>query len=270
MIDVESVTKRVTKPASKDVHSKKNTKSKAKTQTEAKTKTKSQAHDNSKTKSKVNFSSKVKSFAESAEIIFHMAKEKFDTKTNEAVSQRISDSQQILQTAEHLFKQFVDPLVADYLKRFVDFQAKVDVKLKTLPNFKGSIPQYESSGASGMDVRAQLDAPLTIKPSERVLVPTGLSMEVPKEYEIQARPRSGLSLKKGLTLVNTPGTIDADYRGEIKMIMINLGTQDVVIEDQERIAQLVICPVVKANFVLTEDLSDTARGESGFGSTGAK
>ena len=242
-------------------------------------------------KTSESLKSRVKTVAETAEVFFQMAKEKFEAKNNseasesevsvnfksrinskinETMNNRISDSQQILQMAEQLFTQFVDPLVSDYLKRFIDFKSQVDVKLKTLPHFKGAIPQYESSGASGMDVRAQLNAPLTIKPFERVLVPTGLSMEIPKEYEIQARPRSGLSLKKGLTLVNTPGTIDADYRGEIKMIMINLGKEDVVIEDQERIAQLVICPVVKANIVLADDLSDTARGSSGFGSTGAK
>lgn len=230
-------------------------------------------------------SGRIKSIAENAEAVFQMAKDKLDgsddnsdeslksrinSKINQTVNDKLKDSEQLFQLAEQMFMQFVDPYVSEYLKRFVSFQSKIEVKVKTLPHFKGSIPQYESDGASGMDVRAQLDSPLTIKPFQRMLVPTGLSMEIPKEYEIQARPRSGLSLKKGLTLVNTPGTIDADYRGEIKMIMINLGQEDVIIEDQERIAQLVICPVVKAEITLASDLSDTDRGESGFGSTGHK
>lgn len=225
-------------------------------------------------------SQRVKVIAENAESLFQMAKERFDTedengstrsdKIKEQIVTKLEDSQQLFQMLEQVLSQVIDPLVGDYLKRHIDFYAKVKVKIKTLPHFKGSIPQYESDGASGLDVRAQLQESLVIKPFERVLVPTGLSMEVPKEYEIQARPRSGLSLKKGLTLVNTPGTIDADYRGEIKMIMINLGQEEVIIEDQERIAQLVIAPVVKAQMVLANDLSDTERGESGFGSTGTK
>ncbi len=245
-------------------------------------------------------SQRVKLVAENAELLFQMAKVKFQENFEAAntseepsadpmnesssvtfkdrvsstfqktVNNRFKDTEQLLQMADQFVTQFVDPLIADYLKRHISFQGNVEVKLKTLENFKGAIPQYESLGASGLDVRAQLDAPIVIKPFERVLVPTGLSMEVPKAYEIQARPRSGLSLKKGLTLVNTPGTIDADYRGEIKMIMINLGQTDVIIEDQERIAQLVICPVVKADIVLVDDLSNTDRGESGFGSTGSK
>lgn len=165
---------------------------------------------------------------------------------------------------------FVETMVADFVRAQQDFQKKVPVKIKTWSHFKGDLPKYESQGASGLDVRAQLESPMVIEPGQRVLIPTGLSMEVPLEYEIQARPRSGLALKKGLSLVNTPGTIDADYRGEIKIIMINLGTEFVVIEDQERIAQLVICPVVKAEFEWADELSDTARGEGGFGSTGTK
>lgn len=243
-------------------------------------------------------SHKVKIIAENAESLFLMAKERFietpeemnseklknketmnsstdqsKSGTKDSVLNSVSDkfnSQIVLALAEQIKSQFLDPFLSDYIKKYVDFHSKVEVKIKTLPHFKGNLPQYESDGASGLDVRAQIESPITIKPFERVLVPTGLSMEVPKEYEIQARPRSGLSLKKGLTLVNTPGTIDADYRGEIKMIMINLGKEDVVIEDQERIAQLVICPVVKAQFTLADDLSTTNRGEGGFGSTGTK
>lgn len=165
---------------------------------------------------------------------------------------------------------FIETMVSDFIRQQQDFQKTIPVKIKTWSHFKGELPKYESAGASGLDVRAQLSEPMVIEPSQRVLIPTGLSMEIPVEYEIQARPRSGLALKKGLTLVNTPGTIDADYRGEIKMIMINLGAEPVVIEDQERIAQLVICPVIKAEFEWVEELSDTARGEGGFGSTGTK
>lgn len=235
---------------------------------------------------------RMKLLAENAETIFLLAKDKIEqskkaagfgsadfessdedsepgTKKKRSKKGKSVDIQQMLALAEQLLSEYVEPIIGDYIKKHVDFHSKVNVKVKTWPHFKGNIPQYETAGASGLDVRAQLDKPLTIKPFERVLVPTGLSLEVPQEYEIQARPRSGLSLKKGLTLVNTPGTIDADYRGEIKMIMINLGQENVVIEDQERIAQLVICPVVKAQFQLTEDLSDTERGEAGFGSTGS-
>jgi dUTP pyrophosphatase len=211
-------------------------------------------------------SHRVKLLAENAETIFLIAKDRLSSAKKNSNN---FDAQQFVQLAEQMLTQFVDPFISEYIKKHVDFHSKVQVKVKTLPHFKGNIPQYESEGASGLDVRAQIGSPITIKPFQRMLVPTGLSMEIPKEYEIQARPRSGLSLKKGLTLVNTPGTIDADYRGEIKMIMINLGEEDVVIEDQERIAQLVICPVVKAEMIMADDLTDTERGAGGFGSTGS-
>lgn len=144
----------------------------------------------------------------------------------------------------------------------------IKVKVKTLENFKGELPRYQSPGASGLDVRAQLDSSVTLKPGERALVPTGLSFEIPLGFEIQARARSGWAIKEGVALVNAPGTIDADYRGEVKIILINLGQKDVVIQDQDRIAQLVICPVYHADFELTSDLSATERGAGGFGSTG--
>lgn len=144
------------------------------------------------------------------------------------------------------------------------------LKVKTWPHFKGELPSYQSAGASGFDVRAQIDQSIILKPNERTLVPTGLTFEIPTGYEIQARPRSGWAAKHGLTLMNTPGTIDADYRGEIKIILVNLGTEAVTINDQDRCAQLVICPVIQAEFILSHDLSDTVRGEGGFGSTGKK
>lgn len=145
---------------------------------------------------------------------------------------------------------------------------KLPVKIKKLAHFKGELPQYQSAGASGFDVRAQLEQPVVLKPGERALIPTALSFEIPFGYEIQARPRSGLAAKQGITLMNTPGTIDADYRGEVKVIIANLGLETVTIQDQDRCAQLVIAPVYQADFQLVEELSDTARGAGGFGSTG--
>ena len=145
---------------------------------------------------------------------------------------------------------------------------KVGLKIQRLAHFKGELPAYQTSLASGFDVRAQLDAPITLKTNERALVPTGLSFEIPPGYEIQARPRSGWAIKQGMSLLNTPGTIDADYRGEVKIILVNLGLDPVVVGEQERIAQLVLCPVVQAEFEIVEGLSETARGAGGFGSTG--
>lgn len=145
---------------------------------------------------------------------------------------------------------------------------KVQIRILKRENFKGELPKYETALASGFDVRAQLDQPVTLRPGDRALIPTGLSFEIPGGFEIQARPRSGLAIKKGISLVNTPGTIDADYRGEVKIILINLGQETVEIADQERIAQLVLCPVVQAHFVMADELTDTQRGVGGFGSTG--
>lgn len=145
---------------------------------------------------------------------------------------------------------------------------RVILKFKKLAHFKGELPAYQTEGSSGLDVRACIDEEISLAPGERVLIPTGLSTEIPLGYEIQVRPRSGLAIKKGLTLVNTPGTVDADYRGEIKVILINLGKESFVIQDQERIAQLVVCPIIQAQIELSEDLSETARGAGGFGSTG--
>ena len=145
---------------------------------------------------------------------------------------------------------------------------KLKVKIQKFPNFKGELPAYQSLGASGFDVRAQLTSDLELSPGERALIPTGLAFEIPLGFEIQARPRSGLAIKSGISLVNTPGTIDADYRGEVKIIVINHGTESFMIKDQDRIAQLVLCPIFQAQFELTENLSSTERGAGGFGSTG--
>ena len=145
---------------------------------------------------------------------------------------------------------------------------KVKLKIKKLAHFKGELPAYQTALASGFDVRAQLDRPVLLEPGERAMIATGLSFEIPAGYEIQSRPRSGLAAKHGISIVNTPGTIDADYRGEVKVILINQGLEPFEIKDQERIAQFVLAPVVQAQFELVEELSDTARGAGGFGSTG--
>jgi dUTP pyrophosphatase len=145
---------------------------------------------------------------------------------------------------------------------------KRTVQIKKLENFHGELPSYQSALASGFDVRAQLKETLRLAPGERAMIPTGLSFAIPSGFEIQARPRSGLAAKQGISLVNTPGTIDADYRGEVKMIVINLGLEAVEIKDQDRIAQLVLCPVYQADFEVVTVLSDTVRGAGGFGSTG--
>jgi len=131
-------------------------------------------------------------------------------------------------------------------------------------------PSYQTTGASGMDIRAVLEAPLTLAPMQRTLVPTGIYLEMDQSLECQVRPRSGLALKKGLTVLNTPGTIDADYRGEVGVILVNLSAEPVTITDGERIAQLVFCKVEKVNLIQVQTLSTSDRGEGGFGSTGVK
>ncbi len=143
------------------------------------------------------------------------------------------------------------------------------LKVKVLPHGEGlPLPSYATPLSAGMDLRAAIDKPVKIEPGERVLIPTGLMMEIPAGFEGQVRPRSGLALKKGLTLVNSPGTIDADYRGEVKVILINLGKESVEINRGDRIAQLVIVPVVQVNLEVSHELSETERGDGGFGSTG--
>jgi dUTP pyrophosphatase len=146
------------------------------------------------------------------------------------------------------------------------------IALARLPHARGlPLPAYETAGAAGMDLRAAVaeDAPITIAPGERVMAPTGLCIAVPAGFEAQVRPRSGLAAKAGVTCLNTPGTIDSDYRGEIKVILINLGAEAFVIRRGDRIAQMVIAPVVQASWREVESLDQTARGAGGFGSTGA-
>lgn len=145
------------------------------------------------------------------------------------------------------------------------------VEMKKLAHFgELQLPKFETALAAGADIRAAVpdDMPMTLKPGERALVPTGFAMALPAGYEAQIRPRSGLAYKHGLTCLNTPGTIDADYRGEVKVLLINLGQEDFTIERGERIAQMVIAPITQCDFVAVEELSETARGAGGFGSTG--
>ncbi len=147
------------------------------------------------------------------------------------------------------------------------------VEFKTLPHFDGlALPAYETVLAAGADLRAAVaaDAPMTLAPGARALVPTGLSMALPAGYEAQIRPRSGLAYKHGITCLNTPGTIDADYRGEVKVLLINHGDSEFIINRGERIAQMVIAPITQPVFKSVETLSETARGEGGFGSTGTQ
>ena len=140
--------------------------------------------------------------------------------------------------------------------------------IKIVNKSNNPLPKYESSQAAGMDLRTSIDEPVTLQPLERKLFPTGLFLELPAGYEAQVRPRSGLAMKHGITVLNSPGTIDADYRGEVMVILHNHGTQNRVIQNGDRIAQIVFMPYVQADFIETDELSDTSRGVGGFGHTG--
>jgi dUTP pyrophosphatase len=143
------------------------------------------------------------------------------------------------------------------------------LRVKVLPHGEGlSLPAYETPGAAGMDLRAAVDEPVVLVPRGRVAIPTGLCMAVPVGFELQVRPRSGLALRKGLGMPNSPGTIDSDYRGELKVLMINLGDEDILIERGMRIAQGIVAPVAQATIDVVTSLEDTERGSGGFGSTG--
>ncbi len=142
------------------------------------------------------------------------------------------------------------------------------MQVKIVNRSKHTLPEYATIHSAGMDLRANIDEEIILKPFERKLIPTGLFIELPVGYEAQIRPRSGLALKKGLTVLNTPGTIDADYRGEIGVILVNLSSQECTIEDGERICQMVIAAHSQAEWVEVDDLSETDRGEGGFGHTG--
>jgi dUTP pyrophosphatase len=146
----------------------------------------------------------------------------------------------------------------------------IDVEITRLPHGRDlPLPAYQSAQAAGLDLTAAVDTPLTLKPGERALVPTGIAIALPEGHEAQVRPRSGLAAKQGVTVVNAPGTIDADYRGEIKVALINLGQESVEIARGMRIAQMVIAPVTHARLREVATLAETSRGAGGFGSTGA-
>ena len=144
------------------------------------------------------------------------------------------------------------------------------IKIQVVNRGHQQLPAYATPQSAGMDLRANLDAPITLHPMERRLIPTGLHIALPEGYEAQVRPRSGLALKHGLTVLNTPGTIDADYRGEIGVVLINLSQEDFVVNDGERIAQMVIARHEQGDFVVVEHLDETEGGEGGYGHTGVK
>ncbi|MCJ7449978.1 MAG: dUTP diphosphatase [Bacteroidales bacterium] len=144
------------------------------------------------------------------------------------------------------------------------------MKIKIINKSKHKLPEYSTDASAGMDLRANIDNEIVLKPMQRVLVPTGLFVEIPVGYEAQIRPRSGLAISKGITVLNAPGTIDADYRGEVCIILINLSEENFVIKDGERICQMIIAKHEKAEWINTERLVETDRGSGGFGHTGKK
>src|SRR5690554_107720 len=144
------------------------------------------------------------------------------------------------------------------------------MKVKVINRSKHDLPQYETEASAGVDLRANIEETVTLKPLERALIKTGLFLEIPENYEAQVRPRSGLAIKHGITVLNSPGTIDADYRGEVGVILINLSQSDFIIEDGDRVAQLVFSKVKQAKWIVVEELTETERGEGRFGSTGKK
>lgn len=142
------------------------------------------------------------------------------------------------------------------------------INIKVIANDDAVIPAYKTSGAAGADLYSNNKEPITIASGKTAIIPTGLFFEIPEGYEVQIRPRSGLAAKNGVTVLNTPGTIDSDYRGEIKIILINLGEKDFVVNKGERVAQMIVAPVTQASFKTVSELSSTERGAGGFGSTG--
>ena len=143
----------------------------------------------------------------------------------------------------------------------------VKVLIKKL-NSKVQLPKYKTDGSSGMDLMAFIESPINIRPQETALVPTGISIAIPEDTEVQIRPRSGLAAKSSVSVLNTPGTIDSDYRGEIKIILFNHGKEEFIINNNDRVAQMILMPIIKAEFEEVEDLPKTLRGSGGFGSTG--
>jgi dUTP pyrophosphatase len=144
------------------------------------------------------------------------------------------------------------------------------MNIRIVNKSSNELPAYATAGAAGLDIRANLTESIVLKPFERRLIPTGLFLEIPDGFEVQVRPRSGLAFKHGITVLNSPGTIDADYRGEVGVLLINLSQEDFEITHGERVAQIVVAPYVQANWIASESLSETDRGDGGFGSTGKK
>jgi dUTP pyrophosphatase len=142
------------------------------------------------------------------------------------------------------------------------------MKIRVINKSNNELPQYATPDSAGMDIRAHISTAITLKPLERKLVPTGLFLEIPTGYEVQIRPRSGFAFKQGVTVLNSPGTIDADYRGEVGVLLINLSAEEVTVQPGDRIAQMVVAAYVQAELSETNELSETTRGEGGFGSTG--
>jgi len=155
-------------------------------------------------------------------------------------------------------------------EKSLGFNKKEKMKIKIINKSKHALPAYATPASAGMDLRANLDTPVVLKSLERILIPTGLFLELPIGYEAQIRSRSGLAFKSGLTVLNSPGTIDADYRGEVKVILVNLSKEDFIISDGERIAQMIIAKHEQAEWIEVEQLQETERGSGGFGSTGKK
>ena len=143
----------------------------------------------------------------------------------------------------------------------------VKILIKKL-NSKVKLPSYKTDGSSGMDLMAFIDKPISILPQKSELIPTGLSVAIPNNTEVQIRPRSGLAIKNNISVLNTPGTVDSDYRGELKVILYNHGNKEFIVNNEDRIAQMVLMPIIKASFEEVENLPETIRGEGGFGSTG--
>ena len=162
------------------------------------------------------------------------------------------------------FRKQEKPKYLSILEPFIKMQIKI------INKSQHELPNYETIASAGMDLRANIQEPITLQPLERALVKTGLFIELPIGFEAQVRPRSGLAFKKGITVLNSPGTVDADYRGEIGVILVNLSNEAFVIENGERIAQLIIAKHERAQWIQVQDLSETSRGEGGFGSTGVK
>jgi len=145
-----------------------------------------------------------------------------------------------------------------------------DVAIKVINNSENELPAYATQGSSGMDLRANVSEPVVLKPMERAMIPTGIFLEIPLGYEVQVRPRSGLAWKNGITCLNSPGTVDSDYRGELKVIMVNLSMQEHTINKGDRIAQMVVCKVEKAILEAATELEESTRGHGGFGHTGTQ